>query len=234
MSKYSPAWPHGDIIKAFENVYVVRGSNITYFADTRIQHSRNMTIINSNGDLTLINTVRLNEEGLRALDMLGSVKHVVSIGAFHGRDDAFYLDRYQSEFWTVHPEKKAYITRCLQDNNALPIKNSHFFMFKNSSPAEGFIYMNNQEGIIITCDSIKNWVEIDQYFSEDTAKMAISQGEITKARISPIWLNATGVHKADFDYLLHLQFKHLISAHGDVLKNTAYEDVKNSVEQINK
>ena len=107
MSKYSPAWPHGDIIKAFENVYVVRGSNITYFADTRIQHSRNMTIINSNGDLTLINTVRLNEEGLRALDMLGSVKHVVSIGAFHGRDDAFYLDRYQSEFWTVHPEKKA-------------------------------------------------------------------------------------------------------------------------------
>jgi len=180
MSKYSPAWPHGDIIKAFENVYVVRGSNITYFADTRIQHSRNMTIINSNGDLTLINTVRLNEEGLRA------------------------------------------------------IKNSHFFMFKNSSPAEGFIYMNNQEGIIITCDSIKNWVEIDQYFSEDTAKMAISQGEITKARISPIWLNATGVHKADFDYLLHLQFKHLISAHGDVLKNTAYEDVKNSVEQINK
>ncbi|CAM2840100.1 Uncharacterised protein [Legionella steigerwaltii] len=232
MSKYSPVWPHGELIKVFEGIYVVRGSNITYFEDKKIQHSRNMTVIASNGDLTLINTVRLNDNGLQALDKLGAVKHVFSIGAFHGRDDQFYLDRYEANLWSVHPEKKSHTLRFLKDKDELPIKNGHFFMFKNSSPAEGFIYIEDKDGIIIACDSIKNWVEIDEFFSEDTAKMALAHGEIAKARISPIWLNATGIHKADFDSLLQLRFKHLISAHGDVLRDTAYYDVKNSVEQI--
>ncbi|WP_392537170.1 hypothetical protein [Legionella sp. 227] len=232
MSKYSPAWPHGDIIEVFEGIYVVRGTNITYFDDRKIQHSRNMTIIESNGALTLVNTVRLNEIGLQALDKLGTVKHVLSIGAFHGRDDQFYVDRSHASLWSVPTEEKSHSVRYLQDKDELPIKNSHFFMFKSSSPFEGFIYIEDHEGIIITCDSIKNWVEIDEFFSEDTAKMALSHGEIAKARISPIWLNATGVHKADFDSLLQLRFKHLISAHGNVLRDTAYSDVKNSIEQL--
>ncbi|KTD53681.1 hypothetical protein Lsan_4091 [Legionella santicrucis] len=237
MSGYSPVWPHGEIIEEFEGIYVVRGSNITYFEDKKIQHSRNMTIIESNGDLALINTVRLNEDELRKLDELGSVKHVIRIGAFHGRDDRFYLDRYNACLWTVQPEGQedtlSYpTTQYLKDADELPIKNTHFFIFKNSAPAEGFLHIDTNEGIIISCDSIKNWVEVDQFFSEETARMAISQGEIAKARISPIWLHATGVQGGDFEPLLKLKFKHLISAHGDVLRNTAYEDINNSVRQI--
>ena len=60
----------------------------------------------------------------------------------------------------------------------------------------------------------------------------MSDGEISKARISPIWLNTTGVQKTDFECLLKLRFKHLISAHGDILRDTAHWDVKNSVEEI--
>ncbi|KTD13735.1 hypothetical protein Lgra_0870 [Legionella gratiana] len=237
MSEYSPVWPHGEIVKEFKGIYVVRGTNITYFENMKIQHSRNMIIIESDGDLALINTVRLNEDGLRKLDELGCVKHVIQIGAFHGRDDGFYLDRYNACLWTVPTEdqegKSRYpIIHYLKNADELPIKNTHFFMFKNSAPAEGFLYIDNHEGIIITCDSIKNWVEADQFFSEDTAKAAKSQGEIAKAQISPIWLKATGVQSSDFAPLLKLKFKHLLSAHGDVLRNTAYKDVKNSVRQI--
>src|ERR1700733_12527441 len=101
MSNYSPVWPHGDILKVFENIYLVRGTNITHFNDLKIQHSRNMTIVEHQGDLTLINTVRLDETRLQALDKLGTIKHVISIGAFHGRDDQFYLDRYKAKLWTV-------------------------------------------------------------------------------------------------------------------------------------
>lgn len=237
MSEYSPVWPHGEIIKEFESIYVVRGSNITYFENRKIQHSRNMTIIESNGDLALVNTVRLNEDGLRELDELGRVRHVISIGAFHGRDDRFYLDRYNACLWTVHlkgQDSNRYYptTQYLKDADKLPIKNAHFFKFKNAAPPEGFLYINNNEGIIISCDSIKNWLEVDQFFSEETAQMALSQGEIAKARISPIWLKATGVQGKDFEHLLKLKFKHLISAHGDVLRDTAYEDVYDSVRRI--
>lgn len=63
--------------------------------------SRNMVIVRENGELTLINTVRLDEEGLTALEHLGHVKNVVRIGAFHGYDDAFYLDRYHAQLWAI-------------------------------------------------------------------------------------------------------------------------------------
>ncbi|CDZ79301.1 hypothetical protein BN59_03619 [Legionella massiliensis] len=233
MSNYSPVWPHGQITKVFEGIYVVRGTNITHFEQLEIQHSRNMTIIENDGELTLINTLRLNESGLSELEQLGKVKHVLSIGAFHGRDDSFYLDRYHAKLWAVHPQEKENGNRQqLQNSTYLPIKNGQFFIFKNASPAEGFVYLSEEEGIIINCDSIKNWVAVDEYFSEDTAKLAQASGEIAKARISPIWLKATGVQKADFDSLLKLKFKHLISAHGDVLRDTAYLDVKNSVDRL--
>lgn len=233
MSDYSPVWPHGDILKAFENIYMVQGTNITNFNDLKIQHSRNMTIVEHKGDLALINTVRLDEARLQELDQLGTVKHVISIGAFHGRDDQFYLDKYKAKLWTVKETISNYhTTQYLSDADVLPIKNSHFYIFKNSSPLEGFIYIEDHEGIVITCDSIKNWVQIDRFFSEDTAKMALSNGEISKARISPIWLSATGVKKSDFENLMTLKFKHLISAHGDVLRDTAYEDVKKSIGAI--
>jgi len=39
--------------------------------------------------LTLINPVRRDEEGLRALEALGEIKHVLRLGPLHGMDDAF-------------------------------------------------------------------------------------------------------------------------------------------------
>ena len=61
-----------------------------------------MTIIRNGSELTLVNTVRLSEEGLNQLDRLGKVTHIVRIGAFHGRDDAFYRDHYPiAQLWTL-------------------------------------------------------------------------------------------------------------------------------------
>ena len=60
-----------------------------------------MVIIRNGNELSLINTVRLNEEGLAVLDALGTVKNVIRIGAFHGRDDGFYLERYQAKLWAL-------------------------------------------------------------------------------------------------------------------------------------
>jgi hypothetical protein len=230
MLDYSPVWPHDDITKIFSGIYIVRGTNITHFEGMKIQHSRNMTIIESQRELTLINTVRLNEEGLKQLDALGTVRWVISIGAFHGRDDAFYINRYNAELWTVQKQvPNTQYVKQLNDADKLPIKNAVCYLFKNATPVEGFLYLKQEGGIIITCDSVKNWLEIDSFFDEETAKRALLNGEISKARISPIWLQATGLQKRDFEPLLNLNFVHLISAHGDVLYNTAYTDIQKSL-----
>lgn len=235
MTKYTPLWPHGDIEQVFEDIYVVRGSNITSFNEKVIQHSRNMTIVDLGGELSLINTVRLSEEALARLEAIGQVKHIVRIGAFHGRDDAFYLDRYGSaEYWSVAPSELHGATaprtiHALDNMSDCPMAGGRYYSFEHSSPAEGYLYLPQHAGVLITCDSIKNWLKADDFFNEETAKNCFDTGEFAKARISSIWLNATGVQKKEFDALLALKFKHLISAHGEVLRETAHQDIAASI-----
>lgn len=92
----SPAWPHGEIKEIFPDIFLVAGTNITDFNNVKLQHSRNMIIVRENNQLSLINTVKLTDEGLIELDSLGKAKNVIRIDAFHGRDDAFYIGKYQA------------------------------------------------------------------------------------------------------------------------------------------
>lgn len=101
MADYTPAWPHGEIERASADVLYVLGTNKTHHAGVNLQTSRTMTIVRQGEELTLLNTVRLDEEGLRELEAHGRVRHIVRLGAFHGRDDAFYRDRYGATLWAL-------------------------------------------------------------------------------------------------------------------------------------
>ena len=101
MTEYSPVWPHGPLQAAFPDVFFVVGTNKTHHAGVDLQTSRTMVVVRTGEALTLINTVRLDDAGLRELDALGEVRHVVRLGAFHGRDDPFYCDRYGAELWAL-------------------------------------------------------------------------------------------------------------------------------------
>ncbi len=98
--QFTPAWLHGDIREVLPDVFFVTGTNKIHHEGVDIQTSRNMVILRNGSELTLVNTVRLNEEGLKKLESLGSVTHIVRIGAFHGRDDAFYRKHYpMAQLW---------------------------------------------------------------------------------------------------------------------------------------
>lgn len=85
MYEPSPAWPHGPIRAFFENLFFVVGTNKVHHAGIDLQTSRTMLVVREAGELTLINTVRLDPAGLRSLEALGTVKHVMRLGAFHGK-----------------------------------------------------------------------------------------------------------------------------------------------------
>jgi len=228
MSQYSPVWPHGDIEAVFDNVYIVRGTNIIEHEGVTIQHSRTMTILRQGDSLTLVNTVRLNEQGLAALEALGQVTHVLSIGAFHGRDDAFYCDKYQASLLSVQSTKA---NSQLTANTALPITGLSYLPFKSAKMSEGVLYLEPKK-LLISCDSIKNWSEVDEFFSEETGRQCLDSGEIAEARISPIWLSATGTKKADYEALLSLDFLHLITAHGAALKDNAHQLLTSRIAEL--
>lgn len=228
------AWPHGPITEVLPNIFFVTGTNITNYNNIELQHSRNMVIVRDNNKLTLINTVRLDDSGLIKLDNLGKVENVVRIGAFHGRDDAFYLERYQAKLWAlpemVHDNAKITDVE-LTAKNPMPFSNGSLFVFETSVFPEGILHIDREGGILVTCDSIKNWLAADEFFSQATAKLYEAQGFFGTASISSIWKQATKVQSSDLVRLKSLKFKHLLSAHGAPLLNSAYEQVSKSIKQ---
>src|SRR5262249_5343996 len=132
MPDLQPALPHGELREIFGGIFFVTGTSRATFMGLSWQFSRNMTVVREGKALTIVNSVRLNDVGLRALDALGKVTNIVKIGAFHGIDDAFYLERYGARLWALpgatHDNGKVTDVE-LKVGGPMPIANSRLFVF---------------------------------------------------------------------------------------------------------
>lgn len=235
--QFSPAWPHGDIREIFQDIFFVTGTNKTQHEGVDIQTSRNMVIIRNGSELTLVNTVRLNEEGFKKLNLLGNVTHIVRIGAFHGRDDAFYRNQYPAaQLWTLKGmtyERGLKSDRDLTPEGAMPFPGCSLFIFETSILPEGVLHIDREGGVLISCDGIQNITSTDAFYSPETARSFHDQGLVKPADISPVWLGATHTSRIDFHRLLKtMTFRHLLTAHGEPLMNTAYDQVAATIKRV--
>jgi hypothetical protein len=229
------AWPHSSIKEIFPDIFFVSGMNKINYNGITLQHSRNMIIARNADHLSLINTVRLSDEGLQALDALGKVENIIRIGAFHGRDDAFYIDRYDAKLWALQGmkhENNRVTDIDLTPNGLMPFQNCTLFVFDTSVHPEGILHIDQDGGILVACDSIKNWLGGDQFFSSETEKLYEAQGFFGPASISPIWKQACAVKASDFIRLQSFSFNHLLSAHGDPLLDKANIELKKTIKKI--
>lgn len=233
--EYSPAWPHGELREAFTDVFYVVGTNKTHHAGVDFQTSRTMVVLREGEALTLINTVRLDEAGLRRLEGLGRVRDVVRLGAFHGRDDPFYCDRYGAALWALpgvaHADGRA-TDRSLVVGGPLPVKGAELFVFASAKFPEAALLLGREGGILITCDAIQNWTHVDEFFSSSCGELFASQGLIKAANIPSTWVHACEPGGEDFDRLLEMRFRHLISGHGEPLRDEAHARVAASVAAV--
>ncbi|MFT3770530.1 MAG: hypothetical protein QM820_34305 [Minicystis sp.] len=225
MFEYSPAWPHSALQVAFPEIFFVVGTNKTCHAGIDIQVSRTMVVLREGNALTLLNTVRLTEEGLRDLEALGEVRNVVRLGAFHGRDDPFYRDRYDATLWALpgadHVDGRV-PHRVLAAGGAFPACDGETFIFASARFPEAAVLLPRDGGILITCDAVQNWTCVDRFFSAQSGERFTTQGLIRAANIPSTWLQACAPSGNDFRRLLALPFKHLISAHGEPLRDEAH------------
>src|SRR5207302_1662692 len=126
----------------FPGVHFVTGTSRPNFQGRQWQFSRNMTILREGDALTLVNTVRLDEAGLAALDALGRVANVVRIGAFHGIDDAFYIDRYRARLWALpgmQHESGLPTDALLQPGGPMPVSGCSLFVYETGKAPEGVL-----------------------------------------------------------------------------------------------
>ncbi|MFQ5635701.1 MAG: hypothetical protein ACE5G3_10290, partial [Gammaproteobacteria bacterium] len=85
-SRYPLALPHDPIREIGPDLYFAPG---TIDVAPLMRVSRNMVIVRDGDTLTLVNPIRLSPQGEADLEALGTVRHAVRLGYFHGVDDAY-------------------------------------------------------------------------------------------------------------------------------------------------
>lgn len=226
------ALPHDSLKQIAEDLFVLHGS-VQLLPVARI--TRNMAVVRYQGQLTLINAVRMNEAGLRSLEELGEVKHVLRLGPLHGMDDPFYVDRYKANFWsfeggTTYPEPL--VTHPLVAEGDLPFPGATLFAFNHLSQPEGAILLECTPGVLLTCDSVQSYSAPPHmpYTAWLTRQVLPLLGFPNQTIIGPLWLkkmvtNQDGI-RAEFERLLSLDFDQLLSAHGTFLAKGAHAELE--------
>lgn len=236
MSNFQEAMPHGQIKKIFDDVFFVTGSMKNEFFGSMWQFSRNMTIVRENRKLSILNSVRLDEEGLKALDDLGEVTNIIRLGDMHGVDDPFYLDRYQqAKFWALPDmgiQDGIQIDKPLVENGEMPFSDSSLFIFKTVTRPECIIRLNREGGIMISCDALQNWTEPDCFFCQDTVKTMTEMDFFKKANLGPAWMHGSQPKADDFIRLKQVSFKHALCGHGEPLLDIAQQEYHKTFNHI--
>ena len=225
--------PHGDLTQIIDDVWYLPGS-VAFKPLLRLP--RNMVVIRHQGELTLVNSVRLDDAGEKALEALGKVSHIMKIG-FHGMDDAYYLDRYDARHWVVD--------RNSTDNNnddigkldegvELPFPDARLFAFKDTINPEVCILIERDGGLLITSDCVQHWVP-SNLMSPVAKVMTRLIGFQKPAQIGPPWKKMqTPPNKslrADFDRLAALPFERIIGGHGGLLESKGAELLKATIQR---
>lgn len=228
MPDFPEQLPHGSLEEVLPDILVVKGQ-IKIEADQTHEFSRNMTVVRDGSSLTLINTIRLDAAGLAELDALGAVRHIVKLGAFHGRDDAFYLKRYDAELWA--PEGMTYsrgeeTRKTMRSGETGPASDSSSFVFDTPKAPEAILHISRQGGVLVTCDSFQSTSGPDEYFNTVSADSKRRLGFFGRPVIGPGWRKAADPMQSDYERLLNLKFRHMLTGHGEPILDDAHEAVR--------
>ena len=227
MQKFPGAEPHGPLEEVFPDVFFVTGTMSTTFDGIGWQFSRNMTVVRDDGALTLINSIRLDDEHLEKLEALGTVENVVRIGSMHGVDDAFYVDRYKPTYWAApgmsHPAGLT-ADRELAPDAEPPFEGCSVFLFESTAFPEAILIVDRAGGIAIASDALQNWTEPNAFFSDETEERMRSAGFFKKANVGPAWMQVARPAAGDFARLQEHVYRHALCGHGEPLRNSAHED----------
>lgn len=230
---HPPALPHGPIEEVLPGLSFVTGT-VALPLPIRVTFSRAMTIIADGGRLVLVNTVRLNDEGLAALDRLGEVTDVIRLAAYHGMDDPFYKARYGARVWAVKGSRytAAFDTQApdvflepdvfVDAGDALPVADARLHVIP-SSPPEGVLLLARHGGVAVAGDALQNWGAVDPYFNLPGRLMMKASGFIRPHNVGPGWLKAAKPSREALLALLELPFDHVLPSHGSPVLGGARE-----------
>jgi hypothetical protein len=203
-----------------------------------------MTVIRVGERLVLVNTVRLDDAGLAALDKLGKVTDIVRVAANHGMDDPFYADRYKAKTWVIRgqryttgfdtKQKDTYFEPDAEvdSGSELPIPGARLHIMR-SEPKEALLLVDRPGGAVcIAGDSLQHMESTDPYFNFLGRAMLTIMGFIKPHQVGPGWLKSGKPPASDLEAILDLSFSRLVPAHGKPVMEDAKEKFRPSITQV--
>jgi len=238
--KSSPGPVFGKLEQVLDDVWWAWGT--TRFAPG-VLIPRNMAIVRERGELVVVHPVAMPDEEQSKIEALGPIKHIVRLGAFHGMDDARYLERYSPTLWAppgvdLPALPAGAVHRELRPGGELPIEGATLFSFDRSRTPETVMLVPRHGGLLLACDSVQNWEMTTgcSFLGKLTTKLMGFKG---RACIGPGWRKMSepkdgGGFRPAFEQLLELPFRHAIGGHGAPMKDTAKDDLRAQVRRVYK
>jgi hypothetical protein len=236
---HPPAYPHGELREVLPGLFFVTG---TTAMGPGMRFSRNMTVIREGERLVLVNTVRLDDAGLKALDALGRVTDVIRLAGFHGSDDPFYKERYGAKVWAIRGQRytagfdtkapEVYFEPDVQidETTRLPLADARIHVFA-STPPEGLLVLARDGGVVVSGDCLQHWASTDAYFSFFGGLMMKMMGFIKPHNVGPGWLKQGRPPAGDLRAVLDLPFENVLPAHGAPVLGGAKPAWRPAIEQ---
>jgi hypothetical protein len=238
---HPPALPHGELAEILPGLYYVTGT--IKMPGPPVRFSRGMTVVVRGDKLVIVNSVRLDDAGLAALDKLGKVTDVIRLAANHGVDDPFYAERYGATVWAVKGQRytagfntnrpDTYFTpsREMDATTALPIDGAKLVVF-DSNPPEGMLLLADHGGTIISGDCLQNWATADEYFNWFARMMMRMMGFMKPHNIGPGWVKQCKPPKDQLRGVLDLTFANVLPAHGAPVIGDAVAKYRPALERV--
>ncbi len=239
---FPPAQPHGALEEMLPGFFLVMGT-VSMPGPLPVRFSRNMIVVREGERLVLINSVRLDDAGLAALDKLGNVTDVIRLAANHGLDDPFYQDRYKAKVWALRGQRytagfdtsstETYFAADteIDASTKLPLEGARLH-FISSTPPEGLLLLPQHDGVLIAGDALQNWATTDAYFSWLGRVMMNMMGFVKPHNIGPGWLKQCKPPSADMRAILDLPFANVIPAHGAPVIEKAVSRFRPALDQL--
>ena len=232
---YAPAFPHDPIEAIAPDVFMARGS---IKMNALMTITRNMAVVRHDGELTLVDPIRLSADEEKRLEGLGTIARILRLGSMHGLDDAYYMDRYGAELWApglsdAYPEPKA--TLLWDEETPLPFPDARLFKIDGVPQDDGALLLSRGKGLLLTCDAIQNYG--DYSHNNLFARIMMPLIGFKKTTIlGPMWIKMMtpegGSLEGEFRRLLELEFDALLSAHGTFLPTGAHAAVTAAVDRV--
>ena len=231
-AEFLPAQRHEAIEPLADDVWWVPG---TMRMNWYMTISRNMVVVRSGDELTLINPVRLDEAGEAALEQLGHVRHLVRLGCFHGCDDAYLKQRFDAQFW-CQANSRQYPSPApdheLAEGGQLPFPDAQLLVFHEVKRPESALLVRRGPGLLVTCDSLQHYANWSRH--SIVPRLMLPRIGFSKSMlVGPLWKKFQtpegGSLRPDFERLLALEFDSLISAHGQPLMQGAKAAARDAV-----